>query len=183
MMAQSSRGPGGHDVVTLVGLMGAGKSTVARLLAARWPGWRALDLDAAVEADAGQAIPTIFARLGEARFRELEAAALVRALATPRTLLATGGGAPCEPGAMDRILAAGPAVWLDAPDAVLAARALSQGGRPLLAGMDLAAATRYLAGQRGARGPHFARATLTVDASAAPEAVAAAIAAQLEGSP
>ncbi|TNF32026.1 MAG: hypothetical protein EP329_11395, partial [Deltaproteobacteria bacterium] len=103
-------------ILTLIGQMGAGKSTVAELLAERWArhGFRVVDLDDAIVARAGRPIPEIFARDGEAAFRALERAALTAVLAEDRVILATGGGAPCQPGAMDAILAAGPAVWLDA---------------------------------------------------------------------
>lgn len=173
--------------LTLVGQMGAGKSTVARLLAARWAdlGFEAVDLDARVAQLAGASIPELFARDGEASFRRLERAALDAALTAvdadgrpARTILATGGGAPCATeGAMDAILAAGPCVWLNAPADVLAARALSAGGRPLIAGLDLAGATALFEAQRHQRGPVYARAHHVVDASAPADAVAAAIAA------
>lgn len=168
-------------VVTLVGQMGAGKSTVARLLAARWAarGFRAVDLDDAIVARAGRSIPDIFASDGESVFRALERAALDDLLAQPGVILATGGGAPCQPGAMDAILAAGPAVWLDAAPEVLAARAVAGGGRPLLAGHDLAGATAFLATQRAEREPDYLRATCIVDATASADAVAATIAALL----
>jgi len=166
-------------VLTLVGQMGAGKSTVARLLAARWSarGFHALDLDDAVVARAGCSIAELFARDGEPAFRRLERAALADALACDGVILATGGGAPCQPGAMDAILAAGPAVWLDAAPPLLAARALVTGGRPLLCGRDPAAAAAYLAAQRAERQPFYQRVTFIVDASAPAFQVAAAVAA------
>ena len=163
--------------LTLVGQMGAGKSTLARLLAARWRslGFIAVDLDLLIARTAGVSVPELFAREGEAAFRVRERAALDAALSRWPLVLATGGGAPCAPGAMDAILAAGPAVWLDAPPAVLARRALGGGGRPLLAGLDQAGATELLAAQRAARAPHYARATFTVDAAAPAATVLAAI--------
>lgn len=168
-------------VVTLVGLMGAGKSTVARRLAKRWEhaGWRAIDLDREIERRAGQKIPALFAEVGEPAFRALEAEALRAALADEHVVVATGGGAPCAPGAMDAILAAGPAVWLDGPSEVLAARALAGGGRPLLAGLDLAGATARLEAQRAARAPHYARADLIVDTRGGAAATVRAIVAAL----
>jgi len=168
-------------VVTLVGQMGAGKSTVARLLEARWAelGFRAIDLDDAIVARAGRTIPEIFASDGEAAFRARERTLLSELLAGDGVVLATGGGAPCQPGAMDAILAAGPAVWLDAAPDVLAARARAAGGRPLLAGKDEAAAVRFMAEQRAERAPHYRRATLVVDAALPPDVVVAAIARQL----
>ena len=66
--------------IVLAGFMGAGKSTVGRLLAAR-TGWTFLDLDSHLEARAGATIPQLFERHGEARFRRLESTALASALA------------------------------------------------------------------------------------------------------
>src|SRR5437899_3134876 len=79
--------------LVLTGFMGAGKSTVGRLLAARL-GWNFLDLDAHLEERAGATIPEIFALHGEARFRRLESSALASALNRRNTVIALGGGAP-----------------------------------------------------------------------------------------
>ncbi len=81
--------------VVLTGFMGAGKSTVGRLLAGRL-GWNFLDLDTYLEARAGATIPSLFATLGEARFRRLESSALASALGHTQTVLALGGGTPEE---------------------------------------------------------------------------------------
>jgi shikimate kinase len=78
--------------VVLVGPMGAGKSTVAALLAQRW-GAAARDTDADVEAAEGRTISDIFVDDGEARFRALEQAAVSRALVEHDGVLALGGGA------------------------------------------------------------------------------------------
>lgn len=162
-------------IVTLVGLMGSGKSTVARALAATWPGYSALDLDALVEARAGKSIADLFEAEGEAGFRALEAEVLSDVLLhADRLVLATGGGAPCQPGAMDALLGAGPVVWLDAPPEVLVTRALTA-SRPLVAGRTPEDATRVLAALLVARGPHYARATVRVDAAAGVEDVVSAI--------
>ena len=77
--------------VVLVGPMGAGKSTVAGLLAARW-GVAARDTDDDIEASAGRPIPEIFVDDGEERFRALERAAVAEALAAHDGVLALGGG-------------------------------------------------------------------------------------------
>ena len=84
---------GGLRRVVLTGFMGAGKSTVGRLLAARL-GWEFLDLDAMIERKAGKAVPEIFAEFGEPHFRRLESVALAVALGRSQVVLALGGGTP-----------------------------------------------------------------------------------------
>jgi shikimate kinase len=79
--------------LVLTGFMGAGKTTVGRLLAARL-GWDFLDLDAYIESRTGLTVPSIFATHGEPRFRQLESQALASALGRSRIVLALGGGAP-----------------------------------------------------------------------------------------
>jgi shikimate kinase len=81
--------------LVLTGFMGAGKSTIGRLLAARLH-WDFLDLDAHLEARTNATIPQLFALHGEARFRRLESTALASALARTNTILALGGGTPEE---------------------------------------------------------------------------------------
>ncbi|MGM0574299.1 MAG: shikimate kinase [Myxococcota bacterium] len=168
--------------MTLLGLAGVGKSTVGRLLAARW-GWTFRDLDADVEARAGRTIPELFDEEGEAGFRAREAEALADALGRDRLVLAPGGGAPCQPDAMDRILAAGPAVWLRASPEILADRLLEVGDRPLVAGLDRAGTMEAIEQQLSERAPHYRRATCAVDVddltpAAAADAVEEALAAQ-----
>ncbi len=80
------------EVIVLVGLMGSGKSSVGRRLAARL-GLSFTDADAEIEAAAGCSIPDIFALHGEAAFREGERRVIARLLGTPGLVLATGGGA------------------------------------------------------------------------------------------
>ena len=151
-------------VVSLVGLMGAGKSTVARALAARWEGFVALDLDELIAARAGTSIAELFAMFGEPYFRALEQSLLNETLAgTTSIVLATGGGAPCQTGAMERLLLAGPVVWLDAPPAVLVARALTA-SRPLLKDRRPADAEAFLAALLATRAPFYARADLKIAA-------------------
>ena len=79
--------------LVLTGFMGAGKTTIGRLLAAAL-GWEFLDLDAHIESRTGQSVPALFATLGEPAFRRLESSALANALARPHTVIALGGGTP-----------------------------------------------------------------------------------------
>jgi shikimate kinase len=130
--------------LVLTGFMGAGKSTVGRLLAAR-VGWSFLDLDAYLEQRAGATIPELFARHGEAHFRRLESTALASALSRSQTILALGGGAPEE--LTNRLLLeqtpATLTIFLDAPFPTLFDRCMLQDiGRPNLADPE-AAQLRY----------------------------------------
>jgi len=78
--------------IVLTGFMGSGKSTVGPLLAARL-GWRFLDVDDVIEAEAGAAITQLFARHGEAAFRDREHATIARLAGGDALVLALGGGA------------------------------------------------------------------------------------------
>lgn len=120
------------DKVYLVGFMGAGKSTLARALAARLD-WRAEDVDARIEAREGRAITTIFARSGEAYFREVERQVLVDLLPVRHAVVATGGGTFVDPANRDLINRDGLSVWLDVPIETLRDRIPSDGRRPLAA--------------------------------------------------
>jgi shikimate kinase len=121
--------------IVLTGFMGAGKSTIGRLLAERLA-WEFLDLDAHIEARTGTTIPEIFSRHGESHFRRKESAALASALSRTSTVLALGGGAPEE--ITNRLLIEQTpstlAIFLDAPFPVLFDRCMLQEiGRPVLA--------------------------------------------------
>jgi shikimate kinase len=87
--------PAGLRRIVLTGFMGAGKTSVGRLLAEAL-GWSFLDLDAHLEARANASIPELFALHGESRFRRLESSALANALSRTETVLALGGGTPEE---------------------------------------------------------------------------------------
>jgi shikimate kinase len=113
---------------SLVGFMGSGKSRVAGILS-RWTGWTARDLDLEIEASAGLAIPEIFARHGEARFRALESAALAALPAAEPLWLATGGGCVEDPANVALLRARGLVVWLDAPWETLRGRIERDGPR------------------------------------------------------
>ena len=85
--------PGTLRRIVLTGFMGAGKSTIGRLLAHRL-GWQFLDLDAHLEQRAGASISDVFSKHGEPHFRRLESCALASALSRTQIVLALGGGAP-----------------------------------------------------------------------------------------
>ena len=119
-------------VVVLVGVPGAGKSTVGQALAERLGvGFR--DTDADVESTTGRAIADIFVESGEPEFRRLEAAAVSTALAEHAGVLALGGGAVID-AATRALLVGGPVVWLRVGLAAASQRAGLSGARPVLLG-------------------------------------------------
>ena len=166
--------------LVLAGPMGAGKSTVARLLAARL-GRPLLDMDAELERRFGRPIAAIFAADGEPAFRRAEAA-LCAELAVPRGLIvAAGGGALVDPANRAALSAGGVLIGLRAPPDVLLARLQSAGAitdRPLLRGSEPATA---LARLLAARAPVYDALPQQVDTTAlTPEGVADAVLAQYQ---
>jgi shikimate kinase len=146
------------DNVILVGFMGAGKSSVGRLLARRM-GRCFVETDDMITAREGRSIPEIFAERGEAYFRALEEET-VRLLALKSgDVIATGGGLFCREGRPEALRALGTVVWLAGDLDVLHERARRMGERPMLAGRtrdDVAALYR-------AREAYYRQADLTVD--------------------
>lgn len=108
-------------IVTLIGYRGAGKSTVAPLLAARL-GCDWIDADVELERRAGRTIREIFATDGEPEFRRLERELLAELLRSERLVLAAGGGAVLDPQTRAAMRAAGPVVWLQADVETIARR-------------------------------------------------------------
>jgi shikimate kinase len=171
--------PGGKLQLHLWGFMGAGKSTVAQLLARRLV-WNYLDLDALIVRHVGVPIAEVFAREGEAAFRRYERHVLAQAVQKPRTVVALGGGTPVAP--VNRELAASRAVsiWLQASFEACWSRVGGDPGRPL-AGDEAAARELHTA-----REPIYAVADLTVNAERSAAEVAESVWAALvpaEGSP
>lgn len=117
--------------VVMVGMMGAGKTAVGRALAARLE-VPFLDSDHEIESAANMSIPEIFARDGEAFFREKESQVIARLLEEERGILSTGGGAFLRAGNREVISARGVSVWLQADLEVLWGRVRHKNTRPLL---------------------------------------------------
>ncbi|HEX5210430.1 MAG TPA: shikimate kinase [Pseudolabrys sp.] len=120
----------GRRSIVLVGMMGAGKSSVGRRLAARL-GMPFVDADTEIESAAGMSIPEIFARHGEDYFRSGEARVISRLLDGGPQVLATGGGAVMDQATRDLIHIKGVSVWLKAELDVLLKRTKRRNDRPL----------------------------------------------------
>jgi shikimate kinase len=121
---------GGRPIV-LVGMMGAGKTTVGRRLAARL-GRHFVDSDEEVEKAAGMSIEDIFASHGEADFRAGEARVIARLLKDRDLVLGTGGGAFINPETRALVKEAALSVWIKAEFELLFARVQRRSNRPLL---------------------------------------------------
>ncbi len=145
----------------LVGMMGAGKSAVGIRLAQRL-GRAFIDTDALVEDVAGKSVAAIFADEGEPSFRALERAAIERVAGRP-AIVALGGGAIAQPGAVARLAASGTIVYLRAHPETLLARIGDARGRPLLAGLDAAGRLARMRELLRAREAEYARAARVVD--------------------
>jgi shikimate kinase len=145
--------------IVLVGLMGVGKTTVGRRLAARL-NRPFVDADEEIERAAGLSVAEIFARFGEAHFRDGERRVIARLLDGERMVLATGGGAFMNDATRALILERATAIWLDADIEVLAERVRRRAGtRPLLANGDPA---KKLAELAAIRNPIYAQAPIHV---------------------
>ena len=129
----SQRGEGLNRTVVLVGLMGAGKSTVGRRLADRL-GVKFVDSDSEIETAADMTIPEIFERFGEQYFREGERRVIARLLADAPCILATGGGAFLSNENREIIGEGGVSVWIKADLETLWDRVKDKTSRPLLNG-------------------------------------------------
>jgi shikimate kinase len=145
--------------IVLVGLMGAGKTSIGRRLADKM-GLSFVDADAEIERAAGKSIPDIFTDHGEAHFRDGERRVIARLLENGQQVLATGGGAFMNTDTRQSIKAHAVSVWLRADLDVLLKRVAKRGGRPLLENRDPAEVLQKL---MDARYPVYAEADITVE--------------------
>jgi len=156
--AQRLREALGSRSLVLIGMMGAGKSTIGRRLATRLS-LDFIDADHEIERAAGMTIPEIFATQGEVQFRDGERRVMARLLAQGPQVLATGGGAYMNAETRDRIAAAGISIWLKADFDVLMRRVRKRPGRPLLHTPDPEGTLRRLIAERY---PVYAQADVTI---------------------
>ena len=149
----------GNRCVVLVGMMGAGKSTIGRRLAARL-GLRFFDADIEIEiAHAGMTIPEIFATHGEPYFRDGEARVIARLLDGGPAVIATGGGAVMREETRNRIRDKAVSIWLKADLDVIMKRVRRRADRPLLQTEDPTGTVQRLL---DAREPVYVTADLTI---------------------
>ena len=149
---------GGRSVV-LVGMMGAGKTSVGKRLAAKL-GLPFVDADAEIEAGAQLTISEIFERFGELYFREGERKVIARLLNGGPLVLATGGGAFMNATTRDNIAKRGVSIWLKPSFDILLARVRKKSNRPLLKTADPEQTLRRLLEERT---PTYALADFTIE--------------------
>ncbi len=170
--------------VALVGLMGAGKTTIGRRLAVRL-GLPFVDADAEIETASGLTVTEIFERFGEAHFRDGERRVIARLCDGAPKVIATGGGAFIQDDTRALLLARAVVIWLDADVATLVERVRRRNTRPLLKGRDPGEVLRGLA---AVRNPVYAAAHIRVPSKASPhgetvETIVRALAAANAGTP
>lgn len=148
----------GARCVVLVGMMGAGKSTIGRRMAARMR-LPFTDADTEIETAHRMSIPDIFATYGEAYFRDGEARVIARLLDNGPMVIATGGGAFMREETRSRIRDKGLALWLKADTDVIMKRVRRRSDRPLLQNADPEGTVTRLLGERE---PFYQQADITI---------------------
>lgn len=174
----------GRRSLVLVGMMGAGKSSIGRKLASKL-GLPFVDADMEIEQAAGMSISDIFAKHGEPYFRAGEARVIARLLDGGPQVLATGGGAFMNPESRAAIRAKGISVWLKADFDVLMRRIKRRSDRPMLKTDDPGETLKRLLKERD---PVYAEADVTVHSREVPHEIIiaeilAALAPRLQSNP
>jgi shikimate kinase len=137
----------GKRCVVLIGMMGAGKSTIGRRVAARLR-LPFLDADTEIETAAGMSIPDIFEAHGEPHFRDGEARVIARLLDSGPAVVATGGGAFMREETRNRVRDKAVSIWLKADADVIMKRVRRRSDRPLLQNADPEGTVSRLLGER-----------------------------------
>ncbi|HEX4106336.1 MAG TPA: shikimate kinase [Rhizomicrobium sp.] len=150
--------------IALVGMMGAGKTSVGRRLATRL-GVPFRDADHEIEAAAGLTVAEIFEKFGESHFRDGERKVIARLLEEPPHVLATGGGAFMDETTRAAMAGAAFTIWLKAPVHLLMSRVKKRETRPLLKEGDMRATLERLL---TIREPVYAKADMTLDSADEP---------------
>ena len=150
--------------LVLVGLMGAGKSSVGRRVATRL-GLPFVDADSEIETAAGLTIPDIFEVYGEAAFRDCEKRVIARLIDGPVQVIATGGGAFVNDETRQLVKDRAISVWLHAPIELLVERVSRRNNRPLVANTDPGPVLTRLAAERD---PYYAQADIKVESGEGP---------------
>lgn len=164
------RGVKSHDApyidrpLVLVGMMGVGKTTIGRRLAARL-GLDFVDADEEIEAAAGMSIAEIFEKFGEPYFRDGERRVIARLIDGSPKVIATGGGAFINEETRKLILERALSIWLDADINILAERVTRRSHRPLLKDRD---PVEVLTELGSVRNPIYASANVHVRSDATP---------------
>ena len=160
-----------HKTVALVGMMGAGKTSIGKRLAARLDVCFC-DADHEIEKAAGMTVAEIFAKYGEPEFRRLERSVIARLLGEAPHILATGGGAYMDEGTREAMRANAFTIWLKAPIDILFGRVKKRQEqdktRPLLNNDDIRGTLERLL---EVRGPLYALADMTLESADEPHAV------------
>ena len=121
--------------IVLIGMMGAGKSSVGRCLERR-TGLKRFDTDDTIAKQFGKSIPEIFAEAGEEKFRNAEATTVANLNPTHPLIIVTGGGIVLRDENIQHLRRLGIVIWLDAEEETLFERASRRGNRPLLQTTD-----------------------------------------------
>lgn len=156
-----------EKTLVLVGMMGAGKTSVGRRLAAVL-GVPFRDADLEIESAAGCTINEIFERYGEPEFRNGERKVISRLLQEPPHVLATGGGAFMDPETRTKIKESAISIWLKAHIELLLERVIRKDTRPLLRNTDRRSALERLLKERE---PIYAEADITVESEGGPHEI------------
>lgn len=154
--------------VVIIGMMGAGKTTLARKLSSLL-GWEFMDSDLEIEREQNISVKEMFETKGEAYFRDREKEQIAQLLSLSRKIISVGGGAVTSPETAEAISLRSLSLWVDAPIATLAKRTSGQGSRPLLNGKN---AEEALAERMEQRKDLYKRAHIHVDGSHAIDDVA-----------